>query len=69
MILKGGFAVFAALLVLAYPGRAEAALLYLDPTTGSMVLQIVMGGVLAALAATKVYWNRIRSIFRRERKD
>lgn len=52
-------------LVLGFPSRAEA---YLDPSTGSMVLQIVTGGLIAALAATRLYWHRIRAIFRRDRK-
>ena len=62
------YVVLSAILLVGLPSRADA-FIYLDPTTGSMVLQIVMGGVLAALAATKLYWNRIRGIFRRERKD
>jgi hypothetical protein len=62
-----GYVILSSILLLGLPSRAEA--FYLDPTTGSMVLQIVMGGVLAALAATKVYWHRIRTLFRRERKN
>jgi hypothetical protein len=69
MRVKAGYVLLGVLFLLGYPSRSEAALLYLDPTTGSMVLQVVMGGVLAALAATKVYWHRIRSIFRKPPKD
>jgi hypothetical protein len=58
-------AVCAMLMLVGYPDRAEA---YLDPGTGSMVLQIAVGGVLAVLATTRLYWSRIRSLFRRERK-
>jgi hypothetical protein len=32
---------------------------YLDPGTGSMVLQIAVGGILSILAAAKLYWRRI----------
>jgi hypothetical protein len=53
------------IMVLGFPGRAEA---YLDPTTGSMVLQVVSGGIIAVLAATKIYWHRIKSIFRKSPK-
>jgi hypothetical protein len=55
-----------AVMLLGFPSKAEA---YLDPSTGSMVLQVVAGGVIAGLAAMKLYWSRIRSILRRERRD
>lgn len=45
-----------------------AAALYLDPATGSMVLQIAIGGLLAVLAAAKLYWTRITSLFQPKRK-
>ncbi len=38
---------------------------YLDPATGSMVLQVAVGGLLAALAAIRIYWKKIRSLFAR----
>ena len=45
-----------ALLALAAGGRAEA---YIDPATGSMVLQMVIAGVVGALFALKLFWQRI----------
>ena len=45
-------------------GRAEA---YLDPGTGSMVLQLVLGGVVGALALGKLYWRRLKAIVLRRR--
>jgi hypothetical protein len=56
-----------AALLLGFPNRAEA--LYIDPATGSIVLQVMVGGLLAVAATTRLYWNRIRSLFRRERKS
>jgi hypothetical protein len=53
-------------LLLGFPARAEA---YLDPSTGSMVLQVVAGSIIAGLAAMKLYWTRIRSILRKGRKN
>lgn len=53
-------------LLLASPQPAAA--LYLDPGTGSMVLQIAIGGILAALAAAKLYWTRITSLFQSKKK-
>jgi len=47
---------------LGFPGRAEA---YFDPGTGSIVLQVVAGGLIAAIGVTKAYWHRIKSIFRK----
>jgi hypothetical protein len=63
---KLGFAALFTVLLLGFPTRAEA---YLDPTTGSMVLQILIGGGLAALAAVKLYWKKITSLVRRGQQD
>lgn len=59
------YLVLCAVAVFGFPVRAEA---YLDPTAGSIALQVVMGGVLAASAAIKVYWSSIRSFFSRKRR-
>ena len=37
--------------------NAEA---YLDPGTGSMLLQVILGGVAAIGVAVKLYWHRLR---------
>jgi len=34
---------------------------YLDPGTGSMLLQILIGGVATALFSIKIYWKKIKS--------
>jgi len=39
-------------------------LLYLDPGSGSMILQIVIAAVLGGAYAAKVYWKKIKRIFR-----
>jgi hypothetical protein len=49
------------LLCLALIPRPAAA--YLDPSTGSLALQIVMGGFLAGVAAVKLGWRRVRGLF------
>jgi hypothetical protein len=52
-------ALLAALLVpIASPAQA-----YLDPGTGSMILQIILGGVAGLLVAGKLYWARLKEIF------
>ena len=50
----------ALLVVLVVPQAAHA---YLDPASGSMILQAVIGGVAAAALAFKYYWRRIQAFF------
>jgi membrane associated rhomboid family serine protease len=40
---------------------------YLDPNTGSMAYQIAISGFLAALAAGRLYWAKIKRLFARGR--
>jgi len=44
------------------------ALAYLDPGSGSMILQILAGGLAAVAVTARLYWNRILK-FLRIRKD
>ncbi len=41
--------------------------LYLDPASGSLILQVAIGGLLAAAAAMRIYWRKIRHLFSRYR--
>ena len=50
----------AAVAALIVPQAAHA---YLDPASGSMILQAVIGGVAAAALALKYYWRRIQAFF------
>ena len=34
-------------------------LAYLDPGSGSMILQVLAGGVAAVAVTAKLYWNRL----------
>jgi hypothetical protein len=38
---------------------------YLDPGTGSVAIQVILGGIVALLATVKLYWARISSWVRR----
>jgi len=38
---------------------------YLDPGTGSVILQALLGGVAALAVTAKLWWHRVTSIFRR----
>ena len=48
------------LLVLTLPAYA-----YIDPGTGSFVLQLIIGGVAGAFVAFKLFWGRLRTRFRK----
>ena len=39
---------------------AEPVLAYLDPGTGSMMLQVILGGIAAVGVALKLYWHKFR---------
>ena len=38
----------------------DYALAYIDPATGSYILQIVLAGILGALFTLKIFWKKIR---------
>ena len=42
---------------------------YLDPGTGSMALQLLIGGAVAALAVVRTYWARIKRLTLRGNVD
>jgi hypothetical protein len=50
-------ALLATVASLFYAGPAWA---YLDPGTGSMMLQLLLGGIAGALVMGKLYWHRFR---------
>jgi hypothetical protein len=42
---------------------------YLDPSSGSMIFQLTVGGLLAAAGAVRIYWKKLKSIFSVRRKQ
>ena len=38
----------------------DTAFAYLDPGTGSMLLQVILGGIAAVGVAIKLYWHKLR---------
>ncbi len=38
---------------------------YVDPGTGSMILQVILGGFAALAVVGKLYWHRFIAFFRR----
>ena len=46
-----------AIVLVLIAGPASA---YLDPGTGSMLLQVILGGIAAVGVALKLFWHKIR---------
>ena len=42
----------------------DPTLAYIDPGSGSMLLQAIAGGVAAGAVVAKVYWRRLRKFLR-----
>ena len=40
---------------------------YLDPGSGSLIFQVVVGAAMAVALSAKVFWRRITSFFRRSK--
>ena len=61
---------WAVLLVLLLPWLAapKTAQAYLDPGTGSILLQVIIGGVAGLGVVAKLYWPRLRSRLGLDRK-
>ena len=51
-------------IILVVFGFENSALAYLDPGTGSMVLQLLLGGIAGAVVILKLYWRRFVGLFR-----
>jgi hypothetical protein len=52
--------------VLLIPDTAHA---YLDPGTGSMLLQLLVGGAAGAAVLVKVFWRRLLSLLPGSRRE
>jgi uncharacterized membrane protein len=47
-------------LILSTPSYA-----YIDPATGSIILQSLLAGIAVAMGALRFYWAKVKSFFRR----
>ena len=45
------------------------AVAYLDPGTGSMLLQVILGGIAAVGVVIKLYWHKLRAAFGMAKKE
>lgn len=52
--------------VLAIITLTRPAYAYLDPGTGSIILQLLLGGLAGAAVVLKLYWARFKSFFSRK---
>jgi hypothetical protein len=37
---------------------------YIDPGTGSLIIQVLIGVLVGGLVAAKIFWGRIKTFFR-----
>ncbi len=40
---------------------------YLDPGTGAIILQMIIGGIAGASVLTKIYWDKIKNLFNKQK--
>jgi len=50
-------------------GSEATALAYLDPGSGSMFLQLLLGGVAGVVMLLKFYWHRLLVFFRIKKEE
>lgn len=47
------------------PASYGTAFAYLDPGTGSIILQSLIAGIIGSMAFARMYWTRLKEIYRR----
>jgi hypothetical protein len=60
---------FLMLLVLPWLAAPKTAQAYLDPGTGSILLQVIIGGVAGLGVVGKLYWHRLRGLLGLDKKE
>ena len=45
---------------------AQPAQAYIDPGTGGMLVQLLLGGIAGLMVIIKLYWARLKEFFRRK---
>lgn len=48
---------------------ASPAYAYLDPGTGSLLIQGLIGGLAAAMSFISIYWQKIKAFFSKDKHD
>ena len=62
-------AVFMPLAAIAAGQPLEIQVAYLDPGTGSLILQALVAALAGAVVVITSYWQKIRALFRRSSRD
>ena len=62
--LAGAAGLLLALVLLPSPAWA-----YLDPGTGSIILQVLLGGVGGGLVILRLYWGQMKGLFSRKPRE
>lgn len=62
---KSGVWFFAGIAAIIFLVPLRTAHAYIDPGTGGMLLQLLLGGVAGALVILKLYWYRLRETMNR----
>ncbi len=57
------FTTILTVLALFYLVFTEEAYAYLDPGTGSYILQLIIAGLLGGLFALKMFWSKVKNFF------
>ncbi len=60
---------FTPLTAIAVGQPIEIRVAYLDPGTGSLILQAIVATLAGAIVAVTAYWQKIKSLFRRGSRD
>ena len=47
-------------------GKAQA---YIDPGSGSIILQALLGVLAAAGASISIYWNKLKNFFKKKKSE
>ena len=62
-------AAFAPVAAIAAGQPLEIRVAYLDPGTGSLILQALVAALAGAVVVVTSYWQKIRALFRRGSRD
>ena len=55
--------IFFVIALLSIALKPETAHAYLDPGTAGMLLQVLVGGIVAGIAALSLYWQKIKVFY------
>jgi len=43
--------------------NSTSCMFYIDPGTGSMIIQVIIGALIGGATAIGIYWNRVKTFF------